>query len=460
MERRRIPVLAVAMLAFLLGFGIAFVTSSASDRVNSSYEHAVDQARYLARRGIMERGVTYLRSLKPSQLPDHRVDLPSSESEDGDRYQGVYVIPEPEAARISGGDHKTSYIIGATGVVEFEDASGGTQVVSRTETTRAYRVNFASFMHVTDSEHSIFGEHLILPIWGDTVMNGDVHSNDYLRIWSYAVFTGHVTTSAPNLVIEPHGGHPTFLNFPPEFNTPLIVFRQRANEARRCARAEGLFFDGEEIYGYHAVFDVQHGIRVYRNVIGVPPVDSLIFESPFLYDVAMFFDAPLDIEGTVYGRFTIGASGNVRLMDDIIYVDSQPNGEVNPESQNVLGIISENDIVIANTPENGRENRTQGQDIIINAALLALHSFTFEDQNEVWDVYSGPVPDERGTVRLWGSTAQKQRGYVHRSNHGGTGYGRDYHYDTRFHATPPPCFETVIAERNFSQFNIEAWGAD
>jgi len=62
--------------------------------------------------------------------------------------------------------------------------------------------------------------------------------------------------------------------------------------------------------------------------------------------------------------------------------------------------------------------------------------FTFEDQNDayVWEYssgYVGPTPDERGDIILRGSLAQYRRGYVHRSNHSGTGYTKHYFYDSR-----------------------------
>jgi hypothetical protein len=179
-----------------------------------------------------------------------------------------------------------------------------------------------------------------------------------------------------------------------------------------------------------------------------------------MFDQAMFFDGPLELKGRVLGAVTIGVNGDIRLLDNIWYIDSDPSGRVNPQSSNVLGLISRGKILVANTRENGRANSSEGSDIIINGALLALDSFTFEDQNDVGDIYSGPLPDERGVIRLWGSVAQKRRGYVHRSNHGGTGYGKRYHIDERFDRMAPPCYPFATNEMNYSQFNIESWGAD
>jgi hypothetical protein len=39
------------------------------------------------------------------------------------------------------------------------------------------------------------------------------------------------------------------------------------------------------------------------------------------------------------------------------------------------------------------------------------------------------MPDDRGTVYLWGGSGQQQRGYMHRSSRNSTGYLKQYRYD-------------------------------
>jgi hypothetical protein len=100
------------------------------------------------------------------------------------------------------------------------------------------------------------------------------------------------------------------------------------------------------------------------------------------------------------------------------------------------------DIKIANSPANGRANCNGGGrynpdqnycGVIICGAFYALgESLTFENQN---DADSGYVcdcsPDERGVLHLFGATVQHRRGFVHRAARGGTGYLKDYQFDTR-----------------------------
>ncbi len=102
-------------------------------------------------------------------------------------------------------------------------------------------------------------------------------------------------------------------------------------------------------------------------------------------------------------------------------------------------------------------------------------SFSFEDQNEadggftpnptIWEWYTGAYeygnpgsPDERGDIHLWGAVTQRRRGYVHRSNHNGTGYGKDYHFDDRLRTMAPPYFLESTDREGNAFFQIVSWG--
>jgi hypothetical protein len=59
---------------------------------------------------------------------------------------------------------------------------------------------------------------------------------------------------------------------------------------------------------------------------------------------------------------------------------------------------------------------------------------------------------------MWGQISQYRRGYVHRSNHGGSGYLKDYHYDERFYWDPPPFYPYLDDSYGIDR-QILAWGA-
>jgi hypothetical protein len=120
-------------------------------------------------------------------------------------------------------------------------------------------------------------------------------------------------------------------------------------------------------------------------------------------------------------------------------------GEVAQDETAKLVLVSEDKIKILNTWANGRDHQAQGSDIVINAVMVALDSdsghFTFDEQNDNWESYLGPTPDERGRIHLTGSVFQKFKGYVHRSNNSGTGYLKDYKHDQRLNYWSLPIFE-------------------
>ena len=82
-------------------------------------------------------------------------------------------------------------------------------------------------------------------------------------------------------------------------------------------------------------------------------------------------------------------------------------------------------------------------------------SFTFEQHNDTWEPYQCPdslASDYRGMLYLCGSILQYRRGYMHVSNHGGTGYLIDYRYDQRFITHPPPFASEPLPDNNGLQW--------
>jgi hypothetical protein len=156
------------------------------------------------------------------------------------------------------------------------------------------------------------------------------------------------------------------------------------------------------------------------------------------------------------------------LVDNVKYLESDPRtGWFEHEGfPHMMGLVSESNIIIKDNFVNGKEdgagvapNDHGRHSIIINAGMIALgESFTFEHQNDDWELYQGTTPDERGYIYLKGAVTQWRRGYVHRSNHGGTGYGKSYNYDFRFDRRPPPYYLEATDENGHGLFDVVSWG--
>ena len=456
-EQGNIPILVLIILILLIGTGLAYMKWAADEGMENRYELAALQAHYLAQTGIVERGFSFLRSREPGNLPIGRIDLFDGVIPGAGRYKKTYIIRDTGHTYQDVFRWNNYYDIYSTGVTTFMNSSGEEIEVERTSSLKVRLRSFVDYFYLTDHEETIFGEYINW--WTPDTVWGRVHSNDFISIRGGAVFMGPVTTSQSHFLQGP--GYNPYFEYPPQFNVPPVTVPTEAYPLRNCAGASGLLFDGEGQFNHRIVFNGESGFNIYKWEIGSPYNDSLVYQGPPLHEAVLFVDGPLELKGRLHGTVTIGCTENIRLIDDIWYVDSHPNGEVDSNSTNYLGIVSEGNIIVGNTWVNGRENACMGSDIIINAALMTLgESFTFEDQNDVWETYAGPYPDERGTIHLWGTLVQKRRGYVHRSNHGGSGYGKDYHFDKRFNRQVPPCYLYPTDYRGNSLFDVIAWGVE
>ncbi len=331
----------------------------------------------------------------------------------------------------------------------------------------------SSYQYLTIFETSVFGE--VIKFWHVDTLRGPVHSNDTIEIMETPVFFDTVSTSADGFW-QGIGYCPQFY-VNPIFNAPRVALPDSANEIREAAAAAGLFFDSNSgQLASRLVFNNEAGWILYQWPMGTHFDSTAIAMGPPRDGEAFFIEGYLELKGIFRGRATVGAQGHpnpdeylgyhcIKLLDDIRYwFADDHNGSFNDTTggyTDMLGIVSESNISIANTWENGRENgynvapwNWNRHSIVITAAMIALgESFSFEDQNEdpatatPWEFWTGnyncpyppagPYTDERGNIYLKGSITQNRRGYTHRSNHSGTGYGKSYDFDQRFRFLSP-----------------------
>ncbi len=289
-------------------------------------------------------------------------------------------------------------------------------------------------------------------------INGIVRSNDTITIAGSPVFDW-IITHAP---LFEHGPdyNPTF-NVPPTFNASLIGFPEYAENLRNYAthyfnpgsdKQMRMVINGSTLH--HFTWDLGEAfdsLECISDQIEIPQGEGS--------GLCVFTETRLELAGTeITGRITIGSAQQIRLMDDVRvgveYTSGPPEYRIQEWCPHYIGIVSEGDIKIANTPRNGRENSSgMGMeqpnqaytDIIIHADMIALGSFEFEQQN---DPDSGYVcdcsPDWRGDIWFWGALQQCERSYLSRTNNGGTGYRLHHRFDTRLLMQRPPCFFSPI----------------
>jgi len=157
------------------------------------------------------------------------------------------------------------------------------------------------------------------------------------------------------------------------------------------------------------------------------------------------------ISGTVRGRVTLAASGNIVIADDVQYATGSGSGSC----RDILGLFSGQDIIVAdntlNSPIQAVPSGTYAtfdvtKDEFVSAVILALNIFSVENYSSG---HTTAEPCEstawgRGCLYLTGGIIQKTRGAVGTiGSPGGTGYLKRYSYDQCAFSDPPPYYPTT-----------------
>ncbi len=161
------------------------------------------------------------------------------------------------------------------------------------------------------------------------------------------------------------------------------------------------------------------------------------------------------VSGLLVGRVTLRTTGTAVLLDDIRY-------GTNPTSTgrcvDVLGILSETDIVVADNMLNDQVDvdattatsfrlMDDTKDFTVHAVVMALNqSFRVEGYN-LGQTTGNPcigIERGRGCLYLLGGIIQEARGAVTQfTSTSGTGYVKQYTYDRCANLRPPPYFPTT-----------------
>ena len=152
------------------------------------------------------------------------------------------------------------------------------------------------------------------------------------------------------------------------------------------------------------------------------------------------------ISGTVRGRVTIAASGDIIIADDLRYAIDPGAGTC----EDIVGMFAGGDIVVAATPFTAPVNvngtyRTldDTRDEFVHGFVLTLNEFFAErhDQGSSSHEKCENTNWGRGGLYLTGGIIQRTRGPVGLSS--GTGYLKRYSYDPCGASQPPPYFPTT-----------------
>jgi hypothetical protein len=417
--------LVMAIVIGLLLSAVSYVTMNLviGDSRVSSNQVANSQAFWLAESGL-EMAYYWLRF----QNPPPGGTAPFTQYSNVPAGAGTYTVSiDPDDQNVS--TYLKGYRLTAIGSV------GG---INRTLAIHVGMSTFGRYAYLTGDEGSGI-------IWftSSDLVEGAMHSNDQIAMTGSPTFMGKVTSTAASF----YQGNPFSPNFQQgyQLGVPPVTFPtlqdlinnyyesnddqdpQLNIDARFSKDAEVVFnSDGTITY---SVWHYSHGNKIWDTAPTTVTISSL--------NGLIYVNGDVRVKGQLNGQVTLIATKEIYITDDILYADSNSNGSLASGTTNSLGLISDDDIIVANTTANQSNCR-------INGALLALGtSFTVES-------YSSGSP--RGALTIWGSLSQNMRGPVGTFGGGSsTGYSKDYHYDNRFISTPPPYFPVT------GQYELYSW---
>ncbi|HYW52051.1 MAG TPA: pilus assembly PilX N-terminal domain-containing protein [Gemmatimonadaceae bacterium] len=165
-------------------------------------------------------------------------------------------------------------------------------------------------------------------------------------------------------------------------------------------------------------------------------------------------DGTVGVSGLLVGRVTLRSTGTTVILDDVRY---GTNPATTGRCVDVLGILSERDVVVADnmlnnqvdalpsSASNGnRRILDDSKDLTLHAVIMSLNT-SFRVQNSASGPSAGNICSGRdwgrGCLLLLGGLIQEARGPVGTS--GGTGFIKQYSYDRCANLRPPPYFPTT-----------------
>jgi len=288
----------------------------------------------------------------------------------------------------------------------------------------AYNMPISKYFWFTNLEGNVY--------WttGDTVW-GPMHTNTVIKTWDAPVFYGKVTAKAgitPNPLskknkAEFNGGWE--IGVENELPTDMSYLINEATAANG-----GAPLNTKCVYDKETLFDFQADGSVIRTVQGLPPDTVKIAD--IAPTGALRSTEDIRVKGVFNGSMSMYTTKNIYIDDDLVYAD---NPEANPNSDDILGLVANNDVLIT-------ENAANNNDCNIQACVMAVNG-NYGAENYA----TRPVS---GVLRFTGSIVQNHRGPVGTFSYGAgikSGFSKRYRFDARLSSISPPHYPFIKSLR-------------
>ncbi len=247
---------------------------------------------------------------------------------------------------------------------------------------------------------------------GDTVW-GRIHSNGRFHMTGSPVFMEKLTTAKG---LDPKwgsGGNDAIFKHGFETGVAEIDYPVDISEVVNAATSGGRSYAGNiEVMLEAGTAANDDGIAVVLQ--GGIPIDTVLLSDP-TFNGALLGTGTVTVQGTLDGELSIGAQQDIQISDDILYADRNLS-----TSDDILGLIAENNVIILNNVPNSIN-------CTIDASLFT-RTGTFEAEDHTKGV-------ARGVLNVLGSVVQHDRGglgtYQIGSHAVKTGYSKRFVYDHR-----------------------------
>ncbi|MDL1893848.1 hypothetical protein FBQ87_13320 [Sphingobacteriales bacterium CHB3] len=268
--------------------------------------------------------------------------------------------------------------------------------------------SFSMFAWMTQFEGNVFW------ITGDTVW-GRIHSNGNLHVNGRPTFYEKVTTSKAFNPKPGTGTNKAIFKKGYETGVAPIDFPDDLTAVIDASTSGGVRYT-ERIFvdlvpGTSANND---GIAVIRRTPSDPSPDTIALSNPAFNGVILSTDT-VRVKGTLDGRLTIASLRDLYIDDNVRY---EQNPRTIPNSDDLLGLVAEKNIIVATNPANNTHCE-------IDACVFSRDgSFVAEKYN------TRPVS---GELRFYGSIVQDTRGPVGTFSGSNiiSGFSKRYRYDDR-----------------------------
>jgi Tfp pilus assembly protein PilX len=329
--------------------------------------------------------------------------------------------------------------------------------ISRTLSTIVQTDNFARFAYFSDNEHYGKGERH--PVWfisGDTI-TGPTHTNGHFHIAGSPVFNDRVASVDDYLTYYHTPPNPTSPPDNPQFlggltlGTEPINMPNQAIALHTASVQGGMVLNGDSIIVLNSNGTMKITNSQYSTQHACNPCDGVALPTNNALYVS---GGNLTLSGTLSGSLTVGTNRDIIINDNVKYskvplnstfcpagsVDNvtlanDGSGRLCSSSASTLGIVAEKQVIVSSSAPYNVE---------IDGSIMAMdRSFMVENWNLDSDSGTGGI-QHKGTLKIFGGIIQNQRGPVgtfnSETNSISTGYSKNYIYDSRFAASPPPYF--------------------